>query len=195
MQLNDTARGRLRPHLQDDERLLWAGAPASAMFATRRQILAALQLAATAILALIALAVLHAVVSSTTFGLVALIVCASLLAGAGRLALWFGRRFGESYGVTDRRVVVLNRDGSIRSQVSLLKASDFRLEGAPGRASIRLGEDEAIWTISSGIRPRLAPDLDAPRLSALSDAPSIMNLIREAALDWERRWSGDEPEA
>lgn len=114
----------------------------------------------------------------------------SLVVQGWRFWRWWSRRDGERYILTDSRLLVVERDGSLRSETSLLKAHLFRLSASFGGGStVALGEDEPLWTSASSRSLNLKPAADAPRLSGLDDGGKVFALIRKTAEARERLWA------
>lgn len=114
----------------------------------------------------------------------------SLVVQGWRFWRWWSRRDGEQYILTDRRLLVIERDGSLRSETSLLKAHLFGISASLGGGStIVLGPDEPLWTPASSRWLNLKPAADAPRLSALDDGGKVFALIRKTAEARERLWA------
>lgn len=114
----------------------------------------------------------------------------SLVVQGWRLWKWWSRRDGERYILTDSRLLVVERDGSLRSETSLLKAYLFGISASLGGGStIALGPDEPLWTPPSSRSLNLKPSADAPRLSGLDDGGKVFALIRKTAEARERLWA------
>lgn len=93
--------------------------------------------------------------------------------------LWWRWRQGRPvYAVTDRRVLILSADGTVRDEVGLERAGEFRRVGR----MVHLGGVDEVWR-------RGKTDLDGglarfealPRLERLADAERVMTTIRAAA--------------
>lgn len=150
--------------------------------------------------AVLALLVVLVIYGAFGFGLITLGAVAlaglSLVVQGWRFWTWWGRCYGERYVLTDLRVLVIGRDGALRSETGLLKAHLFRLSGSFGGGStILLGVDEPLWTAASSRSLNLKPSADAPRLSGLDDGGKVFALIRKTAEERERLWAASADEA
>ncbi|WP_417232939.1 hypothetical protein [Brevundimonas sp.] len=183
--------------LEPGEHLVWSGAPGARLFLSRRQAVAAAFLVLHGALALLLVLTVQGLFGfgPVTVGAVAL-AGLSLVVQGWRFWTWWSRRFGEHYVLTDSRVLVVERDGTLRSETSLLKAHLFRLSASLGGGStVVLGQDEPLWTPPSSRSLNLKPAADAPRLSGLDDGGKVFALIRKTAEARERFWAASANEA
>ena len=169
---------------------MWSGAPGTMLFLSRRQ---AVSLAILGVNALVIalLALLFLAGWGQAAGLVALLLTIPFALDCWRFRNWLILRIGERYALTDRHLLVINGDGSLRSATGLLSVPPFRLTGASGtRSTIILGIDGPLWTPESGLRMKLKPSEDAPRFSGLDDGPAVLALIVKTAAEYEAGWVG-----
>jgi hypothetical protein len=88
-------------------------------------------------------------------------------------------------------VLVLDRKGGLKAEVSLLSAHGFRAAPATGaRGTILLGEDQPLFAPGQGRPLRINPDEDAPRLSDLVGHLAVLAVIHTTAADREAQWAG-----
>jgi hypothetical protein len=182
------ARGLLQP----GETIVWTGAPHGLLHLSRRQGAAvAFNLVWWLILLLISASV-WAMRDSPLVIVLVLIFLIGVLQDSWRTGLWLVRRIGETYALTDGRVLVIERSGRLRSEAGLLGVHRFRAEPPSGeRGTILLGEDQPLWAPASGRRLRLNPEDDAPRFSGQVGHLALLELIRRTAADYEIRWAAE----
>ena len=190
MQLGSGQFPPVGPLLEPGEPIVWQGAPGSMYFLSHRQI-------AAIATSLISAAVFYWI--ATVFWALqpgAIMVAVLIFVGSGIawsfwiLGRWLLRRIGEHYALTDRRVLIIGRDGRLRAEFSLLSAHLIRLVPAPGlRGTIILGSDKPLMRFSGRVSVDTNPRSDAPRLSAIEGADMLLDLIMRTAATREREWS------
>lgn len=193
------ARGLLRP----GEKIVWTGAPHSLQFLSRRQGAAiAFNLVWWLILLLVG-ASAWAMRESPIVIVLGIVFLIGVLQDSWRTGRWLARRIGETYALTDRRVLIIERSGKLRAQAGLLTAHQFRAVPPSGeQGAILLDDDQPLWGLGRS-RPedgrtlqalntsrnlKLGPDEDAPRLSGQVRHLALLDLIRRTAADYETRW-------
>jgi hypothetical protein len=120
---------------------------------------------------------------------VGIVVVIGALQDSWRTGRWLARRIGETYALTDRRVLIIERSGKLRAEAGLLSAHQFRAVPPSGeQGSILLGDDQPLWAVATGGRVKLSPEEDAPRLSGQIGHLALLELIRQTAADYETRW-------
>lgn len=199
-----TPETAVRDLLQPGERVIWTGAPHSLQFLSRRQ--------GSAIVFNLVWWLIMLLVGASVWGLrespivivVGIVLLIGVLQDSWRTGRWLVRRIGETYALTDRRVLIIERSGKLRAQAGLLSAHQFRAEPPSGeQGAILLGDDEPLWGFGRS-RPedgrtlqaltttsrnlKLSPDEDAPRLSGQIGHLALLDLIRRTAADYETRW-------
>jgi hypothetical protein len=176
--------------LQPGETIVWTGAPQGLLFLSRRQGAAVtFNLVWWLILLLIA-ASAWAMRDSPLVIVLMLIFLIGVIQDSWRTGRWLVRRIGETYALTDRRLLVIERSGKLRAEAGLLSAQGFHAAPPSGpRGAIMLGDDLPLWSATSGRRLKLNPDDDAPRLSGQIGHLALLDLIRRTAADYETRWA------
>lgn len=198
-----TPQAALRNLLKPGEKVIWTGAPGSMQFLSRRQGAA---IAFNLIWWLIMLwlgAWAWAMRDSPMIIVLGVVFLIGVLQDSWRTGRWLARRIGETYALTDRRVLIIERSGKLRAEAGLLSPHPFRAEPPSGkRGAILLGDDQPLWSFLNA-RPgdgqtilsvtnhrslKLNPDDDAPRLSGLVGHLAVLDLIHRTAADYEARW-------
>lgn len=171
--------------LQTGEAVVWTGEPNSHRFLSKRQGWAiAIWSWWLVVSVAIAPALWNAPIDAWDF--FALLALVFLVIETSRLGPWLFRRFGETYVLTSRRILILNRDDSVRSETSLLRTHEFTRVAAPEYLdTLVLGEDQPLLRGRS-IDTRSAAD--AARLSAVAGGDDLLSLIRKTATAWETEW-------
>jgi hypothetical protein len=189
--------------LQPGETIVWTGAPHSLQFLSRRQGAAmAFNLAWWLLMLLVGVSA-WSMRGSPIVIVVAVILLIGVLQDSWRTGGWLARRIGETYALTDRRVLIIERSGKLRAQAGLLTAHRFRAAPPSGeQGAILLDDDQPLWGLGRS-RPedgqtlqalntnpnlKLGPDEDAPRLSGQVGHLALLDLIRRTAADYETRW-------
>lgn len=185
--------GRL---LAPGEHLVWTGAPATFLFVSRRQGAAiAFNLVWWLIMLLVG-ASAWALRDSPLVIVIGIFLLIGVLQDSWRTGRWLARRIGETYALTDRRVLVIERSGKLRAEAGLLAAHGFRAAPPSGvQGAILLGEDRPLWTPAGGRSLNLNPEQDAPRLSGQIGHLALLDLIRRTAADYEARWAASANDA
>ena len=182
--------------LQPGERIVWAGAPHSLQFLSRRQGAAiAFNLAWWLLMLLVGVSA-WSMRGSPIVIVVAVILLIGVLQDSWRTGRWLARRIGETYALTDRRVLIIERSGMLRAQAGLLTAHQFRAAPPSGeQGAILLDDDQPLWGLGRS-RPedgrtlqalntnwnlKLGPEEDAPRLSGQVGHLALLDLIRRTA--------------
>lgn len=187
-----TPANAARSLLQPGETIVWTGAPHSLLFLSRRQGAAVAFNLVWWLMMLVIAASAWAMRDSPLVIVLGIIFVIGVLQDSWRTGRWLARRVGESYALTDRRVLVIERSGALRAEVGLLSAHQFRAAPPSGeRGAILLGEDQPLWSPSKGRRLMLNPDEDAPRLSGQIGHLALLDLIRRTAADYESRWAAE----
>jgi hypothetical protein len=182
------ARGLLQP----GETIVWTGAPQGLLFLSRRQGAAVTFNLVWWLIMLLIAASAWAMRDSPLVIVLMLIFLIGVLQDSWRTGRWLVRRIGETYALTDRRVLVIERSGKLRAEAGLLSAHGFHAAPPSGaRGAIMLGDDQPLWSATSGRRLRLNPDEDAPRLSGQIGHLALLDLIRRTAADNEIRWAAE----
>jgi len=198
-----TAETATRHLLQPGEKVIWTGSPTTLQFLSRRQGAAIAFNLAWWLIMLWLGAWAWAMRDSPLVIVLGIVFLIGVLQDSWRTGRWLARRFGETYALTDRRVLIIERSGKLRAEAGLLSLHPFRAEPpSGGRGTIMLGDDQPLWSFLSA-RPgdgqtvlsvtnhrnlKLNPDDDAPRLSGLIGHLAILDLIRRTAADYEARW-------
>ena len=189
--LQVTPESAARGLLQPGERIVWTGAPHALLFLSRRQGAAvAFNLFWWLILLLIGASV-WAMRDSPLVIVLGVIFVIGVLQDSWRTGRWLARRIGETYALTDRRVLVIERSGAPRAEAGLLSAHQFRAAPPSGElGTILLGDDQPLWAPANG-RLKLNPEEDAPRFSGQIGHLALLDLIRRTAADYEIRWAAE----
>lgn len=181
-----------RDLLHPGEKIIWTGAPQSLQFLSRRQGAAIVFNLAWWLIMLLVGASAWAMRESPIVIVIGIILLIGVLQDSWRTGRWLARRIGETYALTDRRVLIIERSGKLRAEAGLLSAHVFRAAPPSGeQGAILLGDDQPLWSPSSGRRLKLNPDEDAPRLSGQIGHLALLDLIRRTAADYEIRWAAE----
>ena len=184
----NAARGLLQP----GEKIVWTGAPHALLFLSRRQGAAVAFNLFWWLILLLAAASVWAMRDSPLVIVLGVIFLIGVLQDAWRTGSWLARRVGETYALTDRRVLVIERSGALRAEAGLLSAHQFRAAPPSGeQGTILLGDDQPLWALASGRRLKLNPEEDAPRFSGQIGHLALLDLIRRTAADYEIRWAAE----
>lgn len=187
-----TPQGPARALLQPGEKIVWTGAPQSLLFLSRRQGAAVAFNLVWWLIMLLVGASGWSMRESPIVIVVGVILLIGALQDSWRTGRWLARRIGETYALTDRRVLILERSGRLRAEAGLLRAHEFRAAPPSGmQGAILLGDDQPLWSFMSGRRLKLNPDEDAPRLSGQIGHLALLDLIRRTAADHESRWMAE----
>lgn len=198
-----TPENAARSLLQPGERIVWTGAPHSLRFLSRRQGAAiAFNLVWWLIMLLVG-ASAWSMRESPIVIVVGVILLIGVLQDSWRTGRWLARRIGETYALTDRRVLIIERSGKLRAQAGLLTAHQFRAAPPSGeQGAILLDDDQPLWgprrsrpedgrtlqALNTNWNLKLGPDEDAPRLSGQVGHLALLDLIRRTAADYEACW-------
>ncbi|MDO9586708.1 MAG: hypothetical protein Q7J13_02130 [Brevundimonas sp.] len=184
----NAARGLLQP----GEKIVWTGAPHALLFLSRRQGAAVAFNLVWWLILLLAGASAWAMRDSPLVIVIGGIFLIGVLQDSWRTGRWLVRRVGETYALTDRRVLVIERSGRLRAEAGLLSAHRFRAAPPSGeRGAVVLGDDQPLWSPSTGRRLKLNPDEDALRFSGQIGHLALLDLIRRTAADYEVRWAAE----
>lgn len=192
-----------RDLLQPGERVIWTGAPHSLQFLSRRQGAAIVFNLFWWLILLLVGASAWELRESPIVIVIGIVFLIGLLQDSWRTGRWLARRIGETYALTDQRVLIFERSGKLRAQAGLLSAHQFRAAPPSGeQGAILLDDDQplcgfgrsrpedgrTLQALTTNRNLKLNPGEDAPRLSGLIGHLAILDLIRRTAADYEARW-------
>ena len=182
-------QAKLNQLLEAGEAIIWTGQPSTCWFLSQRQ---GWSIAAWTLLLVVSAFLAPALISNplSVWGLLAGGGLVWLAWDTWRLGRWLVRRRGEFYAITTRRILVLERDCSLRGSLSLLRSHEIRR--APSLHvldTLILGPDRALF---QGHRLDTRPSSDAPRLSGIAGGESVLAIIHKATADREIEWTNDD---
>lgn len=181
-----------RDLLQPGETVIWTGSPQSLQFLSRRQGAAIVFNLVWWLIMLLVGASAWAMRDSPMVIVLGIVFLIGVLQDSWRTGRWLARRIGETYALTDRRVLIIERTGRLRAAAGLLTAHQFRAAPSSGeQGAILLGDDQPLWSLGNGRSLKLNPDEDAPRLSSQVGHLALLDLIRRTAADYEIRWMAE----
>lgn len=198
----NAARGLLQP----GEKIVWTGSPHSLQFLSRRQGAAVAFNLVWWLITLLIGASVWAMRDSPLVIVLGVVFLIGVIQDSWRTGRWLARRIGETYVLTDRRVLIIERSGKLRAEAGLLSAHQFRAAPPSGeQGAILLDDDQPLWglrrsrpedgrtlqALNTSRNLKLGPDEDAPRLSGQVGHLALLDLIRRTAADYETCWMAE----